>query len=593
MVRVTDTAPRRPSRGAGLVFAWTIAAVLAVAVLATAWVGVRGALAYGHLRDAQATVRTATSSLDDPAAAAGALGEVGSDTSAARALTSDPVWTAASALPWIGPQMAAVADVAAAIDDVARDALGPLSEAASGLSADALRPVDGAFDVARIAALEPAAGAAASSLATAADDLSAIDQRPLLGPLRDAVGQAQNLITDAAGSADALHRATQLVPVVLGANGPRTYLVVFQNNAEWRSMGGIVGAVAQISTDAGRLSLTAQGSSGDFRSSQDDPVVELPAEIQAIFDTRPARYIQNVTQLPDFTLGAPIAREMWLRERGTAVDGVVALDPVSLSYILRATGPVILPTGDELTADNAVSLLLDDVYRRYTVPAEQDAFFQSAAASVFEALAAGRADPGALVDALTAAGEQRRLLMWSADATEQAILDGTTLQGALPTTDADRTEFGVYLNDGTGSKMDYYLAVDVETAWCGADTASMRVTLRNDAPDASTLPEYVTGGGGFGVPEGEALTGVYVYLPEGAALEDQRLTSEGSSPSTTTGIDRGRGVVKWSVQLAPGQQAELQLSVTTPTTPVLGALLTPTVNANETPRVGVGCVFAE
>jgi len=212
---------------------------------------------------------------------------------------------------------------------------------------------------------------------------------------------------------------------------------------------------------------------------------------------------------------------------------------------------------------------------------------------VFQALADGRADPGALVDALTEAGKQRRLLVWSTDAAEQAILDGTTLQGALPVTDAERTEFGVYLNDGTGSKMDYHLGVDVETAWCGADSASVRVTLRNDAPDPSTLPDYVTGGGAFGVPVGEALTGVYVYLPEGATLADQRLVSDGSAPSTVTGTDRGRPVVKWSVQLAPGQRANLDLRVDTPVTPVLDALVTPTVNAIDTHRVGVTCGFPE
>lgn len=589
---MTDTARRTPTRTAGLVFAWAVATVLAVCVLAAAWIGVRGALAYDHLRSAQSSVTTATTSIDDPEAATAALGAVGDDTAAARALTSDPVWRLASGLPWIGPQLAAVSQVSAAIDDVAAEGLAPLADAASGLSLDALKPTDGAYDIARIAALEPAAAAAASSLSGADRSLSAIDRGPLLGLVRDAVADAGDLVGDAADSADALHRATRLVPAMLGAEGPRSYLVVFQNNAEWRSMGGIVGAVAQIDTDGGRLSLTAQGSSGDFGASRDEPFVTLPDEILSIFDTRPARYIQNVTQVPDFAIGAPIAREMWLRSSGTAVDGVLALDPVALSYLLRATGPITLPTGDELTSDNAVSLLLDEVYRRYTDPTQQDEFFQSAAASVFQALADGRADPSALIDALGEAGEQRRLLLWNADADEQAVLDGTTLQGALPVTDDERTMFGVYLNDGTGSKMDYHLAVDVETAWCGADSASVRVALRNDAPDPATLPAYVTGGGAFGVPVGEALTGVYVYLPEGAALADQLSTSDGAPAGFAGGTDRGRQVVKWSVQLAPGQQAVLDLRVTTPMTPVLDALLTPTVNANETPRVGAGCAFA-
>ena len=43
---------------------------------------------------------------------------------------------------------------------------------------------------------------------------------------------------------------------------------------------------------------------------------------------------------------------------------------------------VDLPTGDQLTSDNAVSCCSQDVYARYEIPAEQDAFFASAAAAV-------------------------------------------------------------------------------------------------------------------------------------------------------------------------------------------------------------------
>ncbi|MGP2481120.1 DUF4012 domain-containing protein, partial [Listeria monocytogenes] len=88
--------------------------------------------------------------------------------------------------------------------------------------------------------------------------------------------------------------------------------------------------------------------------------------------------IQDVTQVPDFAVGAPLAREMWRRQTGTAVDGVIAVDAVALSSLLEATGPVTLPTGDVLTSADAVPLLLDEVYRRYPDPKSHDVFFQSA-----------------------------------------------------------------------------------------------------------------------------------------------------------------------------------------------------------------------
>jgi hypothetical protein len=585
---VIGTHDRRPAARAERVFAWSLGAVLVVGLFATAWVGVRGGLAVAHLASARQTLETAEANWDDPPTIAAALDAAQHDTSAAHALTSDPVWSWAELLPWIGPQLRALAVSSAALDTAVSEGLAPLSSAASALSGDALRPREGAFDTAVIASLEPEAGAAATHLRAAADELSSVDTAPLLGPLRDGVTRARELVGSAATASDALHRATLLLPRMLGADGQRSYLVLFQNNAEWRSLGGIVGAVAQVDTQDGRFALVDQASTSDFPI-ETEPVVDLPGEVRDLFDTRPARYIQNVTQVPDFTLGAPIAREMWQRLRGRTVDGVITLDPVTLGYVLKATGPVTLPTGDQLTSDNAVPLLLQEVYRRYPDPARQDEFFRAATAAVFSALAEGRADPELLLAALSEAGSEGRLMLWSADADEQAVLDGTTLQGTLPHDATDQTTFGVYLNDGTGSKMDSYLHPSVDVARCGQGSAVLSVTLRNDAPDPASLPSYVTGGGEYGVPVGEALTGVYVVLPVEGRLEGYASTSDGIPPGFAGGTLEGRPVLKWSVQLAPGEQAHLDVRVSASWTPHLAAVVTPTISSPSIGHGAAGC----
>lgn len=545
-------------------------------------------MAVAHLTAARQTLQAAEAGSDDPLALASALETVHDDTSAARALTSDPIWSWTEPLPWIGPQLSALAVSSAALDTSVSDGLVPLASAASSLSSDALRPRDGAFDTALIASLEPTADTAATQLRAASDELSGIDTGPLLGPLRDGVTRARELVDDAATMSDALHRATLLLPPLLGSDGPRSYLVLFQNNAEWRSVGGIVGAVAQVDTREGRFALVDQASTSDFPDGA-DAVLDLSDEVRDLFDTRPARYIQNVTQVPDFTLGARIAREMWQRLRGRTVDGVIALDPVTLGHVLKATGPVTLPTGDLLTSDNAVPLLMQEVYQRYPDPARQDEFFRTATAAVFAALSEGRADPAALIAALSKAGSEGRLLIWNADAGEQAVLDGTTLQGTMPADRVDQTTFGVYLNDGTGSKMDFYLHPSIDIAWCEADSAALSITLRNDAPDPAMLPAYVTGGGEYGIPVGEALTGVYVVLPTEGRLDSYTSTTDGAPAGFAGGIFEGRRVVKWSVQLAPGEQAHLQVRVSTPGTAHLDADITPTIETPAVGREGIGC----
>ncbi|NNH04309.1 DUF4012 domain-containing protein [Microbacterium ulmi] len=587
-------------RTAGIVFASALGGLLLLTVAAGVWVGIRGFLAYGHLLDAQRAAAAIQSQLDDPAVASTAIADIAAETSAARSLTSDPVWRVAEGAPWIGPQLAAVSTVAASVDDVAGSALTPLAEVASTFSLDSLRLQDGRIDLSSLSQIQDAATAGAASIGRAAASVDSLDRAPLVAPVRTAVDELGALLGDARNATDALARASALMPAMLGADGPRDYLLLFQNNAEWRSLGGIPGAMAVVHTDGGAISLVAQDSTSSFPRYAES-VLPLDPEVQAIYGRRPALFMQNVTQVPDFAVSASLAREMWTREHGTQVDGVIAVDPVTLSYILTATGPVTLPTGDVLSADNAVPLLLNDVYKRYARPGDQDALFAAASAAVFDALASGSADPGALVTALTRAGDERRLLLWSAHDDDQALLAGTTLAGGLPVTDAEASTFGVYLNDGTGSKMDYYLAADTQVGWesCRLDAggratgvATLSVTLTSTAPaDAAGLPPYITGGGSFGVEPGSARTLAYVYLPEGFELVGSSVTDDRGFGG---GFHAGRQVLSFTVDLAPGQSAQAAVTVRTPgpVAPRIVAETTPTIGSSGVSSVAAVCIGA-
>lgn len=585
-----------PVRTAGRVFAWVLAGVLLIALAAAVWVGVRGALAYAHLKTVQDAMATATASGTDPADAATALQPLAGDVASAHDLTSDPIWRTAEHLPWVGPQLAAFGTVAASADTLFTG-LSPLATAASGLSIDALRPTRGRIDPGVLDPLSAPAQTAATGAEAAAQGIRNIDRAPLLGTLARSVDDADHLFTQVASAIDALSRTAQVLPDMLGRNGPRTYLVLVQNNAEWRSLGGIAGAGVVLRADDGALSLAGTVSSRDFPGGFAEPVAALSDEVTAIYDTKPARYFQNVTQVPDFTVGAPLARDMYRAFSGADVDGVLALDPVVLSYLLAATGPVNLPTGDSLTADNAVPLLLNEVYFRYTDPAAQDAFFAGAAGAVFQALADGRGSAAGLVSALTRAAGEHRLLVWSADATEENVLSGSVVAGELPTTDGHTARFGVYLNDGTGSKMSYYTEPTVALTWntCAAGGTltsrelTLDITLTSTAPaDASTsLPAYITGDGWFGTAPGVTEVISNIYLPQGFELLS---ATSSTGRGFAGGMHEGRRVLTAGVDLAPGETQQLTIvAAATTTAATAEAVVTPTANAALTPTVPASC----
>lgn len=582
----------------GRVFAWALVAILVVFFLCMVWIGVRGALAYKHLERIQAGASESVATITrDPSATASTLASLAADAADARNLTSDPIWASAENIPWIGPQLAAFGTVASSSDQLFRESLLPLAVAARGLSVHSLEPVNGQIDTNALGSLVEPARAAGMKAVAAAEAAQDINRTPLLGVVDSAVGEATKQFNAIAGAIDGLARTSQLLPSMLGQNGPRNYLLVVQNNAEWRSLGGITGTGILVHTDKGAITLVDTQSATGLVRDLVDPIVPLPSDVTQIYGTRPARYFHNLTQIPDFPIDGPIAREMYRSKTGVIVDGVIAVDPVMLSYVLKSIGPVKLPTGDSLTDSTAVKFLLNEVYLRYPDPATQDAVFAGAAGAIFQGIIDGRGSTEGLISALGRASEERRLLIWSADPDEQAILDGTTIAGELPVTDARVARFGVFLNDGTGSKMSYYVKpqVTVTASSCnpGRGEAERQLTLHvgltNTAPaDAATsLPPYITGEGAYGTSPGDAKVISNIYVPKGFVVESV-YSDDGSSPAR--GQYNGLDVLTFGTTLTPGASAGFSVVVRSLAGPARAeALVTPTADASISPTVVASC----
>lgn len=543
-----------------------VLAVVLLLILAVVWVGARGVLAKGHLERAVTDVTTLRSQLGsgDTKAAQRTAAHLKDEASAARSLTGDPVWSAAQHVPFFGANLRAVREVSVVVDDVATGAVSPVAGVIGGLGTDSFAPKGGKVDLEPLVRAQPAVARAATTLTKADRDARAIDTSGTLSPVTSAVNQLRNAVHSASEQVDTADRVAQLAPAMLGNDGPRDYVLLFQNNAELRAGGGIPGAVALLKVDDGSINLADQASGGSF-GPYARSVLPLDQGTASLYGEITGRFMQDVTLTPRFDVSAELARAMWKQRFGQQVDGVLAIDPVTLSYILRATGPVQLPTGDTLTSDNAVKLLLSDVYAKYPDPAVQDLFFASAAKAVFDKVSTGSFDPKQFIGALTQGTDEGRLRLWSADGSEQRRIAGTPIAGELPTATSDTRQFGVYLNDGTASKMDYYLTktVSVGSSICRADgrpTSVVEVTLKNTAPaDAATsLPAYVTGGGDFGTPPGKIKTLVAVYAPKDAIYLGS--TQDGKQVGVQTVMDGDHPVAQLQTLLAPGQSTTFRVA---------------------------------
>ncbi len=557
--------PRRGRRTALLV----IGIALIVLIAWASWVAVRGLMARDALQSAASQIRVAQS--DASVELLGTLGklssEVGAKTADAASLTSDPLWRAAEVLPWAGPNLVAFRETAASVDDIVRGALPPLALVSETIDANALTLRGGGLPVAELRDAQPQISEAQQVVAGATETVLDIDTDSVLPQIGEAVSQVRDLSVQADELLTGLNTAAQILPPMLGIDEAREYLFLFQNNAELRASGGIPGATSVISANGGSIGLIDQSSSIDFRGATGESVLPLTEEERSLFTPILGRFIQNATLTPDFARSGELAQARWLQQTGQEVDGVAAIDPVALSYLLEATGPVSLPDGTELTSENAVATLLSGVYQRFADrPDLQDAYFATAAAAVFEEVSSYEGDAGSMLDALARGAEERRILVWSADDVEQELLERTTLAGRLPQTTDKVSAFGVFFNDATGAKMDYYV-----DALIGGDSTSCRQDgrpeftvgfgLTSSAPDnaAQSLTDYVTGGGVFGVEPGRIRTEALIYVPPGAVITGGRVNGEPAEFNVQE--HEGRLVAKFVVELAPGESQSVQIDV--------------------------------
>jgi hypothetical protein len=582
--------PPRPRRRRLMLAITCLAGVVVTAIAGAAWLGVKANAISTDLNAANELVPKLRDDVlrEDANAAGNTVTQLQEHTSRAREAASDPLWTMAGAIPWFGANFQATSEIATSADDVARLGAAPLVGIFKTLDWKSLLPTGKGLDLEPLAAAQPKLASAAQAVRQSSDRLNGINVDTLMPQISAPLIHAREQLSSLRDGLDSAADAANVLPAMMGDESLRRYLLLIQNNAESRATGGIPGALAVLNVDKGKLSLDSQTSASAMGAF--NPVVTVDPEQSRIYSGRMGKFMQDVNLTPDFPTAAKTAQAMWKTETGEQVDGVLSIDPVALSYILDATGPVRvndphlqevsqsgLPT--ELTSKNVVSTLLSDVYSKISEPELQDVYFAGVAQEVFTKLSTGSGDTKKLLDGLTRGASESRVLLWSTNGEEEAVISEYPLGGSITGTGISPAQFGVYFNDGTGAKMDFHVKRTVQLIeQCpakGYSEVKVRITSTNTAPkDAATsLPEYVTGGGAFGVPAGSVQTNIIAYGPVQSNVETAFVA--GKKTGFAANRHSGRPVGSVTVRLAPGesntadftfgkivQHTEPQLSVT-------------------------------
>jgi hypothetical protein len=197
-----------------------------------------------------------------------------------------------------------------------------------------------------------------------ADLRARLDRGQLVGPLAPAAAALDKLDPKWPLLLDTVDTLADLPPAYaafMGFDRPKAYLVLGQNEDELRATGGFIGSIGLVTVDRGRVNQL------DYKSSYawDDLTRPRPTppEPQAKFMFFGAWYLRDANWSPDFPTAARTAEAMFRADQGVQVDGVLALDPTAVGYLLEATGPIEVPGfAGTVTAENFVATTYNNIY---------------------------------------------------------------------------------------------------------------------------------------------------------------------------------------------------------------------------------------
>ena len=351
-------------------------------------------------------------------------------------------------------------------------------------------------------------------------------------------------------------------PILAGTDKPKRYLIAFQNSAEARGTGGILGAYAIVEFKKGSLKVIATGSNEPlYGSSLEKIPIDMPDEYKRLYGENPA-ILQNSNLSPHFPYGAEIWLALWKKEFGQSLNGVIAIDPTALSYILRSTGPITLNSGEKITSENLVAGTLKDAYKRFEKDNKaRKQYLVDIMNATVKLLNSGEYSKLKMAQAIRDGIVANRILFYSTDESAQKKLSETRLGGFMSL--EGNNEFRTVIQNIDAGKLDYYLdrSVEIESKSCEKDRQTqVRIRVTNNLKTGVGLSPYVLTRADKGKPA-SLVTGshrfkVFIYGPTNAKLvsvsRENRTADLGGAS-----VERKRPIYVADVDLAPGDSEEL------------------------------------
>jgi cellulose synthase/poly-beta-1,6-N-acetylglucosamine synthase-like glycosyltransferase len=431
----------------------------------------------------------------------------------------------------------------------------------------ALRFTDGTFPLRTLERLEPVFASDVASLQSSLQQTLPLDSPWLVSPLKAKLDNELQKLGRAEHDAAAALVATRAVPGILGADGPRRYLVLFENPAESRASGGVPEAYAEVTAIDGKLTLAKVGDVTKLDSMLDSSATPAGTHLIGAEATL-ARESQfepkgwaNVPMSPNFPSVGEMAAQLYHESGGTKVNGVISLDPAAMAGLLAATGPITTPEwAVPVDTRDAVAILGHDEFIHFGGRGAAEGKFEQALIKLLWHDLVTRRLPSlpTLADELVPAVHGGHLLVYSATPESEHFFQAVHVAGSMPPVDGDF--LGVVTQNAEGNKIDWYLRRSIDyravlNLTTDRLTAVLTLKLHNLSPRSGLPPIIIDSSSGTTTTPGESALYVSIY----SRWKADGATLNGRSLAMTDQHEFGRLVYSAFVKVPAGGTATIVL----------------------------------
>jgi hypothetical protein len=248
---------------------------------------------------------------------------------------------------------------------------------------------------------------------------------------------------------------------ILGGNGPRKYLFLFQNNQEMRATGGFIGSYGLLDIFNGKVrNFFIDGIYNPDGQLKEKIVPPTPIQkISANWSLHDSNWF------PDFPKSAEKAIWFYEKTGGPTVDGVIAITPDVIQKMLEITGPINMEEyGVIIDKDNFIQEIQYEVELNYDKELNQPKkILSDLTPKVLERIISleNFSDISKVFDVLLESLNQKHILIYSRNWEVQEMLSESFWSGEILNTPNDylsviNTNINGFKTDGVISEKIYH-----------------------------------------------------------------------------------------------------------------------------------------